>query len=81
MRPGRLEISQFNDSDARLDAKLKTLGATRDDYRQYAVEETKIRDVLRSITRGARSPGQARAQRPSISRSCAAIASINTARP
>ena len=29
----QLELSQFNGSDKRLDAKLKTLGATRDDYK------------------------------------------------
>lgn len=77
----QMEISQFNDSNARLDAKLKTLGATRDDYRQYAVEETKIRDVLRSITHGARSPGQARTQTVEYLAQLRRDASINTARP
>ncbi len=45
----QLEIAQFNGDDKRLDAKLHTLGATRDDYRQFAVEEAKIHDVLRSV--------------------------------
>ena len=76
----QLETSQFNGDDKRLDAKLHALDATRDDYRQFAVEEAKIRDMLRSITHGARSPGQAERQRAEYIAQLRRNASINTAR-
>ncbi len=76
----QLELSQFNGSDKRLDARLKTLNATRDDYKQFAVEETKIRDVLRSISRGSRSPRQAEQQRTEYLAQLRKNAAINTTR-
>ena len=76
----QLELAQFNGSDKRLDARLKTLGATRDDYKQFAVEETKVRDVLRSVTRGSRSPRQAEQQRAEYLAQLRKDAAINTTR-
>ncbi len=76
----QLELSQFNGSDKRLDARLKTLGATRDDYKQFAVEEDKIREVLRSITRASRSPRQAEQQRAEYLAQLRKDAAINTTR-
>ena len=76
----QLEIAQFNGSDARLDARLKTLGATRDDYRQFAVEEAKIHEILRSIARGSRSPRQAEIQRTEYLAQLRKDAAINTTR-
>lgn len=77
----QFKLSQFGGSDQRLTAKLHALNATRDDYKHYAVEEAKIRDVLRNITRGARSPGQAQQQQSDYLAQLRRSASINTARP
>ena len=45
--------ARFNNSDARLDAKLKALNATRADFRQYVAEEVKIHVMLNTVSRGA----------------------------
>ena len=77
----QLELTQFQGSDKRLDAKLHALNATRDDYKQFAVEEAKLRDVLRFITHDARSPRQAEQQKAEYIAQLRKDASINTARP
>ncbi len=45
--------AKFGNSDARLDAKLLSLNATRGDFRQYVAEEVKIHIMLSAATRGA----------------------------
>ena len=77
----QFKINQFGGNEKKLDAKLHALDATRDDYKQYAVEETKIRDVLRSVTRGARSPRQAQQMQSEYLAQLRHGAAINTARP
>ena len=76
----QLELAQFNGDDKRLDARLRTLDATRDDYRQFAVEEAKLRDVLRAIAHGAHSPAQAERQRAEYLAQLRRNASINATR-
>ena len=59
--------AKFNDNDAQLDAKLKDLGANRDDFREFVVEEAKLRLMLNNATRGALSDESAqRAQKAYI---------------
>lgn len=45
--------ARFKGNDAQLDAKLKELGANRDDFREFVVEEAKLRLMLNNATRGA----------------------------
>ena len=45
--------AKFNNSDAKLDAKLRSLNATRADFRQYVAEEVKIHIMLNTVSRGA----------------------------
>ena len=76
----QLELSQFNGSDKKLDARLQKLNATRDDYKQYAVEEAKIRDVLRNMLRGASSPHSAQQRQADYLAQLRHGAAINTTR-
>ncbi len=45
--------AKFNNSDAKLDAKLAAVNATRADFRQYVAEEVKIHVMLGAVTRSA----------------------------
>lgn len=45
--------AKFNGSDAKLDAKLASINATRADFRQYVAEEIKIHLMLNAAARGA----------------------------
>ena len=45
--------AKFANSDAKLDAKLRSLNATRPDFRQYIAEEAKIHLMLNTVSRGA----------------------------
>ena len=45
--------AKFGNSDAKLDARLLSLNATRGDFRQYVAEEVKIHIMLSAATRGA----------------------------
>ncbi len=45
--------AKFNNSDAKLDAKLLSVNATRADFRQYVAEEVKIHVMLSAVERSA----------------------------
>lgn len=45
--------AKFNNSEAKLDAKLLTVNATRADFRQYVAEEVKIHQMLGLVSHGA----------------------------
>ena len=45
--------AKFNNSDAKLDAKLRALNATRADFRSYVAEEVKIHIMLNSVSHNA----------------------------
>ncbi len=44
--------ARFGGSDAKLDAKLQSLGATRPNYRQFVAEETRLKAMLYTASRG-----------------------------
>ncbi len=72
--------AKFNNSDAKLDAKLATVNATRADFRQYVAEEVKIHVMLGMVSHGAVSiHGAQRAQAAYLARLHQAAA-INKAR-
>ena len=72
--------AKFGDSDAKLDAKLRSLNATRADFRQYVAEEVKIHLMLGAATRGAVSiHGAQRAQAAYLAQ-LHQTASVNTPR-
>ena len=61
--------AKFNNSDAKLDAKLASANATRADFRQYVAEEVKIHVMLGAVTRSAVSiHGAQRAQAAYLAR-------------
>ncbi len=61
--------AKFANSDAKLDAKLRSLNATRADFRQYVAEEAKIHLMLDTVSRGAVSiHGAQRAQAAYLAR-------------
>ena len=61
--------AKFNNSDAKLDAKLASANATRADFRQYVAEEVKIHVMLGAVTRNAVSiHGAQRAQTAYLAR-------------
>ncbi len=72
--------AKFNNSDAKLDAKLRALNATRADFRQYVAEEVKIHIMLNSVSHNAVSIHSAQRAQSSYLARLHQTASINTPR-
>lgn len=72
--------AKFNNSDAKLDAKLASVNATRADFRQYVAEEVKIHVMISAVERSAVSiHGAQRAQAAYLAR-LHQVATINKPR-
>ena len=72
--------AKFSNSDAKLDAKLRALNATRADFRQYVSEEVKIHIMLSSVSHNAVSIHAAQRAQGSYLARLHQTAAVNTPR-
>lgn len=72
--------AHFNNNDAKLDAKLKELGATPTDFRQFVTEEARIHIMLAGAGRGSVSEDAAKRAQGAYVAGLRARATINTPR-
>ena len=72
--------ARFNNSEARLDAKLKELNATRPDFRQFVAEEVKVHLMLANVSRGSVSEDAARRNQAAYLAALRQHATVNTPR-
>ena len=70
--------THFNNDDTKLDAKLKTLGATRADFREFVAEESKVHLMLANVSRGSVSDEGAKRIQQAYIATLRQHASINT---
>ena len=72
--------ARFNGDEGKLDGKLKTLGATRADFREFVGEEAKVHLMLANVGRGSVSEESARRAQNAYIAGLRAHAAINTPR-